>query len=158
MAPVTLAQSADTGVLIELPLGPGTPLAVAEPFLPVTTLLGVALLGLLIWLTMRIVRERQSNRVSLGSGGVESLERAARAHGNLAEFAPFGLILTGLAELQGAPWWLLAPTALAFFAGRVLHALAFTGPTMSFPRRAAGMKLTIFSLGGLAVTALGSLW
>ena len=128
-----------------------------ELFLPVTTLLAVSLLGLLVWLTLRVVRERRGNRVSLGTGGVESLERLSRAHGNLAEFAPFGLILTALAEAQGAPWWLLAPTALAFLVGRLFHARAFAGEAMRFEDRALGMKLTVFALGGLAVTALGSL-
>ena len=128
-----------------------------ELFLPVTTLLAVALAALLVWLTLRVVRERRSNRVSLGSGGVERLERVSRAHGNLAEFAPFGLVLTALAELQGAPWWLLGPSALAFLAGRLFHARAFVGEAMSFPGREIGMKLTVFALGGLAATALGSL-
>lgn len=129
-----------------------------EPFLPVTTLLAVALTGLLLWLVMRIVGERRGNRVSLGTGGVESLERASRAHGNLIETAPIALILAGLAEAQGAPWWLLAPTALAFLVGRVLHARAFTGEAMDFHARMVGMTITVFTLGGLAVTALFSLW
>lgn len=134
---------------------------VAEPhvlFLPVTTLLTVALTALLVWLILRIVRERLGHRVSLGSGGVESLERASRAHGNLVETAPFAVLLTGLAEAQGAWWWLLAPTALAFLAGRVLHARAFTGDAMDFKGRERGMRLTVYAVGGLAVTALGSLW
>lgn len=155
MEPIVIENADGTSVTVELPVGLA---GAAEPFLPVTTLLAVALLGLLLWLTMRIVRLRRSNRVSLGDGGVEPLERASRAHGNLAEFAPIGLVLTGLAEAQGAPWWLLAPTVLAFAAGRLTHALAFTGEAMSFEHRAIGMKLTIFSLVGLAVTALASLW
>ena len=127
-------------------------------FLPVTTILAVALTALLVWLIIRIVRVRIGDRVSLGTGGSEPLERLTRAHGNLIETAPFALVLTGLAEVQGAPWWLLGPTALVFLVGRVLHALAFTGPRMSFPRRSAGMQMTIYAMGGLAVTALGSLW
>ena len=127
-------------------------------FLPVTTLLAVALTGLAVWLVLLIVRERIGNRVSLGTGGLESLERKSRAHGNLVETAPLALILCALAELQGAWWWLLAPTALVFLVGRVLHALAFTGPAMSLPKRSAGMRMTIYAMVGLAVTALGSLW
>ena len=129
-----------------------------ELFLPVTTLLAVSLTGVLLWLVMRIVNERRSNRISLGTGGVESLERASRAHGNLVETAPVALILCALAEAQGAPGWLLAPTALAFLIGRVLHALAFLGAAMDFRGRMWGMVITILTLGGLAVTALGSLW
>ena len=155
MEPVLIERSDGTNAPVELPAG--APIAAVEPFLPITTMLAVALLGVLLWLTMAIVRERRSNRVSLGSGGVERLERLTRGHGNLAEFAPFGLILAGLAELQGAPWWLLAPSALAFLAGRLFHARAFAGDAMGFADRAVGMKLTIFALGGLAATALGSL-
>ena len=130
----------------------------ANPFLPITTLLAVALTGLLVWLILRIVRVRIGDRVSLGTGGSEPLERLTRAHGNLIETAPFALVLTGLAEVQGAWWWLLAPTALVFAIGRLLHALAFTGERMSFPRRSVGMQMTVYALIGLAVTALGSLW
>ena len=131
--------------------------AEANLFLPITTLLAVALTGLLVWLILCIVRVRIGDRVSLGTGGSETLERLTRAHGNLIETAPFALILAGLAEVQGAPWWLLAPTALVFAIGRLLHALAFTGARMSFAKRSAGMQITVYALGGLALTALGSL-
>ena len=137
---------------------PTAPVVAFDPFLPITTLLAVALTALLLWLVIRIVRVRIGDRVSLGTGGSEPLERLTRAHGNLVETAPFALVLAGLAEVQGAPWWLLGPTALVFLIGRVLHALAFTGARMSFPKRSAGMQMTVYALAGLAVTALGSLW
>ena len=125
--------------------------------LPVTTLLAVALAALFLALALRVVGERRSNRVSLGTGGVPSLERRVRAHGNLAEYAPFGLILCGLAEAQGAPWWLLAVSALTFGAGRAMHGYALGWTDSSMRWRVVGMQLTVFGLAGLAATALGSL-
>ena len=144
MPPIAFAQSG--GVPIESSL------------FPVTTLLAVSLTALLVYLIVRIVRVRMGERVSLGTGESERLERQTRAHGNLVETAPFALVLAGLAEAQGAPWWLLGVTALVFLVGRVLHALAFTGDRMSFAKRSAGMRMTVYALGGLAAIALGSLW
>ena len=131
--------------------------AAPELHLPVTTLLAVALAALFVALALRVVAERRAGGVSLGTAGNERLERRVRGHANLAEYAPFGLVLCALAEAQGAPWWLLAISALTFGAGRMMHGYAFGWTDSSMRWRITGMQLTVLGLGGLAVTALGSL-
>lgn len=115
-------------------------------YLPITTLSACALALLLVVLSFRIIGVRRDEKVSLGNGGNDALERRIRAHGNLAEYAPMGLILIALAELQEANTFLLGVTAAAFVMGRLLHgyALGFTHKAMRL--RVSGMILTFFGL------------
>lgn len=117
--------------------------------LPLTTLSACALALLLVILSLRIIGVRRGEKVSLGSGGNKNLERRIRAQGNLVEYGPIGLILIGLAEMQGTNTFLLGITAAAFVMGRFLHgyALGFTNKAMR--PRVTGMLLTLFSLLGL---------
>ena len=111
----------------------------------------------MVALAFRIIGLRRGERVSIGGGGVAALERAMRGHANLTEWAPVALILCALAEWQGAPWWLLAPTALVFALGRFAHAWSFTRPDEEFRYRVIGMHMTIWPFAGFAVMALLSL-
>jgi uncharacterized membrane protein YecN with MAPEG domain len=62
-----------------------------------------ALLALLyVGLAVRVIQLRRSERVALGDGGRQSLQRATRVHANFAEYVPLALILLVLAELTGA--------------------------------------------------------
>ncbi len=69
-------------------------------YLPITTLSACILGFLLGILSLRIINVRGKEKVSLGSGESQTLERRIRAQGNLVEYALMGLILIGLAELQ----------------------------------------------------------
>ena len=124
--------------------------------LPVTALLAAFCAVLMIALAFRIIGLRRGERVSISGGGVPALERATRAHGNLAEWAPLALILCAVAEWQGAPWWLLAITASVFAIGRSAHAWSFTRPAEEFRFRAMGMHMTIWPMIGFAIMAVAS--
>jgi uncharacterized membrane protein YecN with MAPEG domain len=117
--------------------------------LPLTTLSACALALFLVILSLRIISVRRGEQVSLGSGDNKTLERRIRAQGNLVEYGPMGLILIGLAELQGANTFLLGIVAAAFVMGRLLHgyALGFTDQAMR--PRVTGMLLTLFSMLGM---------
>ena len=125
--------------------------------LPVATLLAATLAGLLIRLSLGVIALRRRHRVSVGTGGEPRLDRAMRAQANLIEYGPLAVILTALAEWQGAPLWLLAPTALVFALGRAAHAYSFTREREEFHFRVAGMHMTIWPLMGLIVMAVLSL-
>jgi hypothetical protein len=72
------------------------------------TPLYAGLLGLLfVILSLRVITTRFTARVTLGDGGDKMLAKRIRVHGNFAEYAPMGLILLTLAELQGAPLWVV---------------------------------------------------
>ena len=115
-------------------------------YLPITTLSACALALLLIVLSLRIIGVRRGEQVSLGSNGNETLERRIRAQGNLVEYAPIGLILIGLAELQQANPFLIGVAAAAFVMGRLLHGYALGFTVQALQPRVAGMMLTLFSL------------
>lgn len=52
----------------------------------------------------------------------EGLKRAVRAHGNFAESVPFSFLLVFLAELNGAPTYLVHAAYSTLFVARVAHA------------------------------------
>jgi hypothetical protein len=89
--------------------------------LPVTTLFVSANALLLIGLALLVVHHRIANQVELGAGGVERLERAIRAHGNLAEYAPLALILLAFLEFNGLPAWQLLALGGLFTVARLSH-------------------------------------
>ena len=120
--------------------------------LPVTSLFA-GLLGLFyIALTWQVIRGRQTFGLSLGDGGEKTMTRRIRAHGNAAETIPIGLILMGLAELQGAPAIALYALGLMLLVGRVLHGAALSRSKPWPFWRIAGMGLTLLML---LITAIG---
>jgi uncharacterized membrane protein YecN with MAPEG domain len=104
-----------------------------------------------IKLSFDVISFRRKNKVSLGGGGVDELERAIRAHGNFAEYVPLGLFLIGALELNEAPLELVAPLGILLIAGRYFHAKGINQPPPEFTNRVRGMKLTFAALGMSAV-------
>jgi len=93
-----------------------------SPFvLPITTIYAAANISILIMLAFLVVHHRISNQISLGGGGIDPLERAIRAHGNLAEHAPSALILLAIMELNGFAAWQLHFLGGAFSLARISH-------------------------------------
>lgn len=123
--------------------------------LTITALAASALTLIFIRLSLGVIRLRRSNKVSLGSGGHEDLERAIRAQGNFAEYVPFGLILIACLELNGAPWWLVCVPAITLIIGRVIHALGITEPPPYTRKRVLGMVFTFNTLIALVILNLG---
>ena len=107
-----------------------------------------------IKLSFHVIGFRRKNRVSIGSGGVDELERAMRAHGNFAEYVPLGLFLMGALELNGAPLELVALLGTLLVVGRYFHAKGINEPPPEFTNRVRGMKLTFASLGLSAASNL----
>ena len=109
-----------------------------------------------IKLSFNVIALRRKNKVSLGSGGVDALDRAIRAHGNFAEYVPLGLFLMAALELNGAPLELVALLGLILVVGRLFHAKGINEQPPAFTNRVRGMKLTFAALGLLALANL--LW
>ncbi len=121
----------------------------------VTSLVASVLAIIFIRLSFAVIRLRRANRVGLGSGGNEELERAIRAQGNFAEYAPFGLILIACLELNGAPWWLVCIPGISIIIGRLIHAIGINEPPPHFRKRVLGMIFTLNTLIALAVLNIG---
>ena len=116
-----------------------------------------AVLGILyLLLSIRVIRQRGSSKVSLGHGKSDGLLRAARAHGNFAEYVPFALLLIWLTELAGFSHSLVSTLCLLLVAGRVMHVygilIAEKSDNMRY--RIGGMMLTFTVLGLSALLLL----
>lgn len=117
--------------------------------LPITTLFVSANALLLISLALLVVHHRIQNKVELGGGGVEALERAIRAHGNLSEYAPLALILLAMLEFNGLPAWKLLTLGGLFTVARFSHVhgmLRAAAPTRTF-----GALFTVISMIAMTV-------
>lgn len=111
------------------------------------------LVFLYIFLTALVIRARLKNRVSLGAGGYEDLERYIRAHGNFVETVPFALILLLTLELQHASIYLIHLLGLMLLIGRIVHPMTIIKAKYSVGKgRMIGMILTLsmILISGLA--------
>lgn len=118
---------------------------------PLIAALYAGLNGLiLIWLIFQVVRRRRSGKIVLGDGGDPEMTKVMRGHANAAETMPMALLMLALADMIGAPAIALHAVGALFTAGRVLHALHFTGRgPMTF--RMYGMLATLISMSLLAL-------
>jgi uncharacterized membrane protein YecN with MAPEG domain len=121
----------------------------------ITSIIASVLSIIFIKLSFAVIGLRRKNKVGLGSGGHEDLERAIRAQGNFAEYVPFGLILIACLELNGAPWWLVAIPGTTLIIGRLIHARGINTPPPDFSKRVLGMKFTFNTLIALVILNLG---
>jgi uncharacterized membrane protein YecN with MAPEG domain len=121
----------------------------------ITSIIAAVLTIIFIKLSFAVIGLRRKNKVGLGSGGHEDLERAIRAQGNFAEYVPLGIILIGCLELNGAPWWLVLVPGITLIIGRLTHAKGINTPLPDFSLRVTGMKFTFGTLITLAVLNLG---
>ena len=121
----------------------------------VTSIIAAVLTAVFIRLSFLVIGLRRKNKVGLGSGGNEDLERAIRAQGNFAEYVPFGLILLACLELNGAVWWLVAIPGVTLIIGRLIHAIGINTPPPDFSKRVLGMKFTLITLMALIALNLG---
>ena len=119
--------------------------------LSVTAFFAGVLTLMFIRLSFNVIGLRRKNKISLGDGGIDTLDRAIRAHGNFAEYVPLGLVLMGCLELNGAPLLLVAVLGALLVSGRYFHAKGIQEPPPNFTDRVRGMKLTFAALGLLAV-------
>jgi uncharacterized membrane protein YecN with MAPEG domain len=121
----------------------------------VTSVIASILSIVFVKLSLAVIGLRRKNKVGLGSGGHDDLERAIRAQGNFAEYVPFGILLLACLELNGAPWWLVAIPGITLIVGRLIHAKGINTPPPDFSQRVLGMKLTFGTLITLAILNLG---
>jgi hypothetical protein len=121
----------------------------------VTSIIAAVLTIIFVRLSFAVIGLRRKNKIGLGSGGHEELERAIRAQGNFAEYVPFGLILIACLELNGVPWWWVVIPGITLIIGRLIHAVGINEPPPDFSKRVLGMKLTFWTLISLVVLNLG---
>lgn len=122
----------------------------------VTPIIASILTIAFLQLSFAVIRLRRKNKVGLGTGGHDELERAIRAQGNFAEYVPIALILLFLFEFNGAPLWLVSILGAALIIGRAMHAKGIKQPPPHFRDRIIGMRLTIGTL--IALVFFNLVW
>ena len=122
----------------------------------ITSIIVAILTIIFIKLSFAVIGLRRKNKVGLGSGGHEDLERAIRTQANFAEYIPLGVILIACLELNGAPWWLVAIPGVSLIIGRLIHAKGMNTPPPDFSKRVLGMKFTFSTL--IALVTLNLAW
>jgi len=119
------------------------------------TSLYAALLGLiLIFLSVKIIQNRRSSKISLGDKGDIFLQNKIRAHGNFTEYTPIFLIMLILVEFAGLNKYFIHLFGIIFIIGRASHAYGITlaeTKSKNFLFRQAGMFCTFLCLGSLAL-------
>lgn len=105
-------------------------------------------------LAMNVSRVRIQERVANGDGGLASLKKAIRAHGNGVEhLMVVGLQVFALALLQ-APEWALAILVIIFTLARLLHAISMLGSGFFRLRQLSALGTYVSEVGG----AIAVLW
>jgi hypothetical protein len=121
------------------------------------TALDSGLLALLfLALSFRVIFARRDARIAIGDGGSDLLRRRMRVHANFAEYAPFALVLIGLAESLGNPALLLHGLGLGLLAGRIAHAYGVSQEPEPLIFRQFGMILTFAVIGITAALCIAS--
>ena len=105
------------------------------------------------WLAMRCGQVRMKEKINVGTGGNDLMERRMRAQLNFAENTPWVLALIGLIELagKGAGW--LAIVGGIYMLARVAHGFGMDGGSLE-KGRGLGVMVTMLTQIGLAVVAL----
>lgn len=120
-----------------------------------TTTLSLAAAAAVInfWLALRCGQVRAREKISIGTGGHELLERRMRAQLNFVENTPWVLLLIAGIELAGKGGAWLAPVGALFMLGRVAHGLGMDGTNLE-KGRMVGTLTTMLTQLGLAIVAV----
>lgn len=118
--------------------------------LPTTLSLAAAAVLVNLWLGMRIVRVRFSQKVLHGDGGNPLLAQRMRAQLNFVENVPLILILFAAVELSGRGGIWMPILGGVFLLGRVAHAF---GMDADYPHKARSAGAIITWLTGIGLAA-----
>jgi uncharacterized membrane protein YecN with MAPEG domain len=121
--------------------------------LPTTLSLAAAAALINIWLGIRCGQIRSREKVSIGTGGSDALERRMRAQLNFVENTPWVLALAAAIELAGKGGQWLALVGVLYMIGRVAHGLGMDGGGLE-KGRMVGVLISMLTQVGLAVVAV----
>lgn len=126
---------------------------------PVTGVFAAVTGILLLVLSIQVVKFRLKYRKGLGVTDDRDFEAAVRAHANLVEYAPMGLIMLAIAELNGVASGLIYWTGMALVVGRILHAWGMiNGRGEPHKARLIGILLTWLAILATAIFLLWNVW
>jgi len=114
------------------------------------SVLALWILGLGFWVT----RVRHSERIDLGLGSSDAMERSVRIHANAVENVPLAMILLFFAELSGTSAPIIHAIGGGVVLGRVLHFLGLRSSRGVSFGRWWGTAITWTSMASAAVLTL----
>lgn len=108
--------------------------------------------AMVVW----IAKSRYQEKVVLGAGDSEILERKTRVYGNFTEVVPVAILLMLIAELGGAPLWIIHWMGVLMIISRLSHAIGLLRPPGYGPFRMAGMlfAMAVFFIGAALCISL----
>ncbi len=112
----------------------------------VTPFYAALLVILFVFLSIRVINIRRSNKVSIGDAGNTQLLRAMRVHSNFAEYVPLSLIIVYFVEVLGASPVFVHALGICLVAGRLIHAYGVSQTKENLTFRVSGMFLTFTTL------------
>lgn len=124
-----------------------------EILLPYAGLLGLVLIAL----SIQVVVLRRRHRVGIGSGQVQALDCAIRAHGNFTEYVPLALVLLTLLGISGGLHdSVMHGLAGALVLGRILHGIGLSRSAGTSLNRVIGTLLTwlVLLIGSVAALVI----
>lgn len=121
--------------------------------LPTTLSLAAAAALINIWLGIRCGQVRTREKISIGTGGSDALERRMRAQLNFVENTPWVILLVAAIELaeKGGQW--LAIVGALYMVARIAHAFGMDGGSME-KGRMVGVLISMLTQIGLAIVAV----
>ncbi|MBU2873172.1 MAPEG family protein [Marinobacter salexigens] len=126
---------------------------------PVTGVFAAVLGILMLVLSGHVVRFRLKYKKGMGVTDNPDFQAAVRAHGNLVEYAPIGLIMLGIAELNGVASGFIYWTGMTLVVGRLLHAWGMiSGHGEEHIGRAIGIVMTWLAILAAAILLLWNIW
>jgi len=121
--------------------------------LPTTLCMAAAAAIINFWLAMRCGQVRTKEKISIGTGGSDLMERRMRAQLNFVENTPWILALIAAIELAGKGSSWLAIVGAVYMLGRVAHGLGMDGTSFGVGRT-IGTAITMLTQLGLAIVAV----
>lgn len=126
---------------------------------PVTGVFAAVLGILLLVLSAHVVKFRYKYKKDIGVTDDREFIVAVRTQANFVEYAPLGLIMLGIAELNGAASGLVYWAGMALVVGRILHAWGMiNGNGGPHKARMLGVALTWLAIFAAAVLLLWNVW
>jgi uncharacterized protein len=121
--------------------------------LPTTLSLAAAAALINIWLAIRCGQIRSREKVSIGTGGNDLLERRMRAQLNFVENTPWVLALAAGIELAGKGGQWLTIVGALYMLGRIAHGFGMDGGGLE-KGRGIGVMISMLTQVGLAIVAV----
>lgn len=105
----------------------------------------------LVFLSIRVIKVRRSEKISVGTANHPDLERAARVHANFLEYTPLLLLMLYFAEVGGLPSLFVHLLGATLIGSRFAHFMGFKSPEAPMILRVSGMMVTFTLLACLAL-------